>query len=63
MPRGCFRVLARRERQQCGDRCPAPWDIGVLAPRQRLLKLCTLHLGYVMTESDRVAAIELLIES
>ncbi|RJT22717.1 TetR/AcrR family transcriptional regulator [Chakrabartia godavariana] len=24
-------------------------------PRQRLLKLCTLHLGYAMQESDRVA--------
>ena len=24
-------------------------------PRQRLMKLCTLHLNYAMTESDRVA--------
>ncbi len=24
-------------------------------PRQRLLKLCNLHLGYVVTESDRLA--------
>jgi len=24
-------------------------------PRQRLMKLCTLHLGYAMRESDRVA--------
>ena len=24
-------------------------------PRQRLLKLCALHLGYVVTESDRLA--------
>lgn len=24
-------------------------------PRQRLLKLCTLHLGYAMSESDRVS--------
>lgn len=24
-------------------------------PRQRLIKLCELHLGYVMTESDRLA--------
>jgi len=24
-------------------------------PRQRLMKLCALHLGYILTESDRVA--------